>query len=115
MRDVPFEVRPIAGALGAELHGIDLSAELTDATIGAIRQALLDHLVIFFRDQDLPPEHFLRWRAASARRSNTRSSRASRAFRRSSTLPSSNTRRPTSVASGTPIRPICSSRRWRRC
>ncbi len=59
MRDAPFEVRPIAGALGAELHGIDLSAELPDATIGAIRQALLDHLVIFFRDQDLPPKHFL--------------------------------------------------------
>ena len=36
-------------------------------TIGAIRQALLDHLVIFFRDQDLPPERFL----ALARRFGT--------------------------------------------
>lgn len=59
MRNAPFEVRPIAGALGAELRGIDLSAELPDAVIGAIRQALLDHLVIFFRDQNLPPERFL--------------------------------------------------------
>jgi taurine dioxygenase len=36
-----------------------LSAELPDTTIGAIRQALLDHLVICFRDQDLPPDSFL--------------------------------------------------------
>ena len=67
MRNVPFEIRPIAGALGAELRGVDLAAELPDATIAAIRQALLDHLVIFFRDQDLPPERFL----ALARRFGT--------------------------------------------
>ena len=59
MRDIPFEIKPVAGALGAELHGIDLSRALPDATIAAIRQALLDHLVIFFRDQDLPPDRFL--------------------------------------------------------
>ena len=59
MRNAPFEVHPIAGALGAELRGVDLAGDLPDATIGAIRQALLDHLVIFFRDQDLPPERFL--------------------------------------------------------
>ena len=33
--------------------------DLADATVGAIRQALLDHLVIFFRDQELSPERFL--------------------------------------------------------
>jgi taurine dioxygenase len=59
MRNAAFEVRPIAGALGAELHGLDLSVALSNAAIGAIRQALLDHLVIFFRDQHLPPERFL--------------------------------------------------------
>ena len=59
MRNAPFEVRPIAGALGAELHGVDLARDLADATVGAIRQALLDHLVIFFRDQELSPERFL--------------------------------------------------------
>ena len=46
-----IEVRPIANALGAEIHGIDLSRELDDATFTAVRQALHDHLVIFFRDQ----------------------------------------------------------------
>jgi taurine dioxygenase len=56
---MPFEVRPIAGALGAELHGVNLADDLSGTTIGAIRQALLDHLVIFFRDQELSPERFL--------------------------------------------------------
>ena len=46
-----IEVRPITGALGAEVHGPDLSTELDDVTVAAIRQALLDHCVIFFRDQ----------------------------------------------------------------
>jgi taurine dioxygenase len=67
MRNRPFEVRPIAGALGAELHGIDLATDLPDETITAVRQALLDHLVIFFRDQELPPDRFL----ALARRFGT--------------------------------------------
>jgi taurine dioxygenase len=59
MRNAPFEIRPLAGALGAELHGIDLAGDLPGATVQAIRQALLDHLVVFIRDQNLPPERFL--------------------------------------------------------
>ncbi len=59
MSDAPFRVKPISGAIGAELHGIDLSTDLPDSTVAAIRQALLDHLVIFFRDQDLPLARFL--------------------------------------------------------
>ncbi len=54
-----LEVRPIAGALGAEVGGVDLSQELCDSTIAEIRQALLDHLVVFFRDQDLTPARHL--------------------------------------------------------
>lgn len=46
-----IEVRPLTGALGAEVHGPDLSGDLADATVASIRQALLDHCVIFFRDQ----------------------------------------------------------------
>lgn len=67
MRNAAFEIRPIAGALGAELQGVDLAGDLPAATVQAIRQALLDHLVIFFRDQDLPPDRFL----ALARRFGT--------------------------------------------
>ena len=56
MRNSLIEVRPIAGAIGAELRGVDVSQALGDGTIGTIRQALLDHCVIFFRDQTLEPE-----------------------------------------------------------
>ena len=51
-----IEVRPIATALGAEIHGVDISRPLDDETVAAIRRALLDHLVIFFRDQELTPD-----------------------------------------------------------
>ncbi|MBT5108204.1 MAG: taurine dioxygenase [Rhodospirillaceae bacterium] len=47
-------VAPISGALGAEISGVSVADELDAETIGEIRAALLDHLVIFFRDQDLP-------------------------------------------------------------
>ena len=46
-------VAPMAGACGAEIHGVDLGRPLADETVAAIRQALLDHCVIFFRDQDI--------------------------------------------------------------
>jgi taurine dioxygenase len=51
MATTSIEVLPLTGALGAEIHGPDLSAELDDVTVAAIRRALLDHCVIFFRDQ----------------------------------------------------------------
>ena len=53
MTDQAIEVRPIAGALGAEIFGVDLAKPLSNAQFADIHQALLDHLVIFFRDQDL--------------------------------------------------------------
>ena len=52
-------VRRIAGALGAEISGVDLSKDLSDGTVADIRRAWLEHLVIFFREQDLPPARFL--------------------------------------------------------
>ncbi len=54
-----MKIRKIAGALGAELTGINLSQELSSAEAQSIRQALLDHQVIFLRDQDLAPAEFL--------------------------------------------------------
>lgn len=50
-----IQVRPTAGALGAEISGADL-AELDDATFAEIHAAWLEHEVVFFRDQDLSPE-----------------------------------------------------------
>lgn len=49
----------ISGALGAEISGVDLSHSLDEGTVGLVRQALLDHMVIFFRDQNLSPEQYL--------------------------------------------------------
>ncbi len=59
-----IEVRPIAGALGAEIDGVDLSADLTEAGFAEIHRAFLDYLVIFFRGQRLDPDGL----AAFARR-----------------------------------------------
>lgn len=53
MRDNHLTVRPIAGAVGAEVGGVDLSPDLPAETIAEIRQALLDHGVIFFHGQSL--------------------------------------------------------------
>ena len=58
MADFKLEIKPIAGALGAEIGGVDLSKNLHSDCIAAIRRVLLDHLVIFFRDQTLTPGQF---------------------------------------------------------
>jgi taurine dioxygenase len=49
-------VAPISGALGAEIEGVDLRKDLDNETFAEVHQALLDHLVIFFRDQDITPD-----------------------------------------------------------
>ena len=50
-----IQVRPIAGALGAEVSGIDASRPLAADVVAEIRRAWLEHLVIFMRDQQLTP------------------------------------------------------------
>jgi taurine dioxygenase len=54
MRSNTIEVRPIAGALGAELHGVDL-AHMSDEDFADVHEAFLAHQVVFFRDQTLTP------------------------------------------------------------
>ena len=54
-----LDAQPLSGGLGAEIAGINLSGPLDDATVDALRAALLEHIVIFFRDQELTPESFL--------------------------------------------------------
>ena len=54
-----LDVRPIAGSLGAEIHGVDLATDLSDDIVAAIRAAWLEHLVVFFRDQPLANDAFL--------------------------------------------------------
>jgi len=59
-RETHFAVTPIAGAVGAEVSGIDLRAPLDAATVAALRRAFLDHLVLFFRDQPLSDGELVR-------------------------------------------------------
>jgi alpha-ketoglutarate-dependent taurine dioxygenase len=50
-----LRVTPLTAALGAELDGIDLAGDLDESTVTGIRRAVLDHKVVFFRDQTLDP------------------------------------------------------------
>lgn len=52
-------VTKIAGAIGAEIGGVDLRRELPDDAIAEIRRAWNEHVVIFFRDQDLSSAQYL--------------------------------------------------------
>ena len=53
MRNSRIEVRPISGAGGAEIFGVDVAQDLDDGTVAEIRDALNEHCVVFFRDQEL--------------------------------------------------------------
>ena len=64
MRNTQMEIRPISGALGAEIFGVDFAAGVDDKTFGRIRGTFHDRGVIVIRDQDLTPEQHL----AAARR-----------------------------------------------
>ena len=64
MRNTQMEVRPISGALGAEILGVDLAAGLDDDTFDRLRSTFFDYGVIVIRDQDLTPDQHL----AAARR-----------------------------------------------
>lgn len=59
MPNSDIKIRPISGALGAEITGIDLSRDLPDAVIEDIRGIWLEQLVVLFRDQHLSPKEFL--------------------------------------------------------
>ena len=54
-----MKTRRIAGALGAEISGVDLSKGLSAALAEDIRSVLLEHQVIFLRGQHLAPAQFL--------------------------------------------------------
>jgi taurine dioxygenase len=51
-----FSIHPVTPAIGAEISDLDLASALDDACIEALRAALLEHVVLFFRDQELTPE-----------------------------------------------------------
>jgi taurine dioxygenase len=54
-----LETHRIAGSLGAEVTGVDVTRELDDGVLAELRAALLDHQVIFLRDQAMTPDRLL--------------------------------------------------------
>ena len=48
-----LEIEPAAGALGADVRGIDLTGEYDDEALAALRQSIVDHLVVFLPDQPM--------------------------------------------------------------
>jgi taurine dioxygenase len=58
-REEVLQIRKIAGALGAEVRGVDLATAFSAGIVAEIRAALLEHLVVFFRDQHLTVAQFL--------------------------------------------------------
>jgi alpha-ketoglutarate-dependent taurine dioxygenase len=48
-----FDIRRIGGRIGAEVLGVDLSADLSDSVVGEISAALLEHKALLFRAQHL--------------------------------------------------------------
>jgi taurine dioxygenase len=60
---VALDVRRIGGRIGAEVHGVDLRAELDDAVLGQINAALLRHKALLFRNANLDDEQQVRFAA----------------------------------------------------
>ena len=54
-----IQLKRIAGALGAEVSGLDLARPVSDQQAAALRAAWLEHLVLFFRDQPLMPAQYM--------------------------------------------------------
>ena len=54
-----MKIKQIAGALGAEISGVDLVGDVPAQLAAEIRQVFLQHQVIFLRNQDLTPQQFL--------------------------------------------------------
>ena len=48
-----FSVKKLSGCIGAELSGVDLTSDLDKSVLDEIEKLLLEHEVIFFRDQDI--------------------------------------------------------------
>ncbi|GAB3716601.1 TauD/TfdA dioxygenase family protein [Nocardiopsis oceani] len=44
-------VRRVAGRIGAEISGVEIGPDLDETTVASIRETLLAHKVVFFRDQ----------------------------------------------------------------
>ena len=51
-----LRVRPVTAAIGAVIEGVDLREPIAGEEVEAIGRALAEHVVLFFRDQDIDPD-----------------------------------------------------------
>jgi taurine dioxygenase len=58
-----IQVTPVARALGAIVSGIDLREDLPQSAIDRLNELLIEHQVLFFRDQPITPEAQARFAA----------------------------------------------------
>ena len=58
---VEMTVRPLSDALGAEILGVDLSQQLTAATMAAVEDAWHRNLILVFRDQNISNDDQVRF------------------------------------------------------
>jgi alpha-ketoglutarate-dependent taurine dioxygenase len=56
MTKLDLDVVAVTPGIGAEVRGLDCGGELDADTVAELRRAWLDHLVLFFPDQDLDRE-----------------------------------------------------------
>lgn len=56
-----FQLIPTGGSLEAEIIGLDLSRPLDDEIAGLVRRALLDHCVLYFRNQQITERRQVRF------------------------------------------------------
>ncbi len=59
MSQARLDVRPLSGAMGAEIRGVDLAGPPDEGTAAALRSALLEHQVLVLRGQELTGDQFM--------------------------------------------------------
>ena len=55
-KEQAFEVEQIGTTIGAEIHGLDLTRPLGPESFARLEAALVEHKVVYARDQDITPE-----------------------------------------------------------
>ena len=52
-------ITPLSDAIGAEVIGVDLSKSIADEIVAVLEIALLEHIVLVVRDQQLSPSQYV--------------------------------------------------------
>lgn len=105
--DSPIEIAAVGGRIGAEVRDVRLGADLDDATLAAVRAALVRHKVLFFAGRGISTMPGMRHSASvSARRSRIRQYRAGAAISCSNSIPSSAGAPITGIPMSPLLRPI---------